>query len=190
MLGVLKRLKDYWDWAGLIWQLAGLFGLTGIIVTLVSTIWAAVRGLPAPFIMMGAFCTFVATVVFALVPLAYQAFIRQPKPLIADSNSASINYEAWRNRADISLGDAACLFADLAPTAENRARADVSQYLGALIDAARSGEMEFVFANPDSARIYSMADNERRYVGEHTRVTIPALKEFAKKRGYTPVFLR
>ena len=46
----IKQLKELWDWLGLAWQIAGAFGLTGIAVAAVSGIWAAVQGIPKPFI--------------------------------------------------------------------------------------------------------------------------------------------
>jgi hypothetical protein len=66
----------------------------------------------------------------------------------------------------------------------------VREYLGALIDAAKSGEMEFVYRDPQATRVSSMADREREYVDDSTKVTREALKAFARKRLYTPRFLQ
>jgi len=90
----------------------------------------------------------------------------------------------------IYIGDAACLFADLVPSAQNKTRANVREYTGSLIDAVRSGEMKFIFRDPSSARSSGAADYERRMTDDTTRVTLDALKAFARKRFYTPKFLQ
>jgi hypothetical protein len=186
---VIKRAKEVWDWFGLIWQIAGALSLTGIVVAVASTAWAMVRGLPGPFILMGAFCTFVAALWLALAPLALRAFARASVSPVA-KDSLRPNYAAWRNRAYIHLGDAACLFADQTPTAHIRSDPKVREYLGSLIDAARNGEMAFPFRSAEEVRTTAALQVERSYVDANTQVTLDALKAFARKRLYSPPFLR
>lgn len=186
----LKRGKELWDWLGIAWQLAGFFGLAGLIVSIGGTVWATIIGLPPPFILMAGFCTLVATVWIGLAPIAYESFT---KPAIGPAEKAATqkpNYSAWRNRQTVRICEAACLFADLVPSSKNEGRADVLEYLGALIDAATSRDMEFVFRYPEAARSYSKHDLELQYVDMNTRVTLDALRKFAQKRGYNPPFLR
>ena len=141
---LIKRLKEVWDWLGLAWLLAGFFGLTGIAISIAGTASAMIFGLPPPFILMAGFCTLAATVCIALAPIAYQSLTR---PSSAEKSvEHKPNYSAWRNRQHLTLSEAACLFADVVPTAKNAARPDVLEYFGALLDAARSGDMKFVFA--------------------------------------------
>jgi hypothetical protein len=185
----IKRLKELWDWIGLAWQLASVLGLKGFAVFVGGTVWAMMLRLPAPFILMAGFCTLVAAVWFAIAPLAVTA-LTQPKSSATRTKASPPNYSLWRNRSQIRLGDAACLFAELVPTSQNKIQPNVREFLSALVDAAKSGEMEFVFRDPESARSSAKGERERQYVDDDTKGTRQALRAFARKRLYTPQFLQ
>jgi hypothetical protein len=74
----LKRLKELWDWLGFAWQFAGFLGLTGIAVSIGGTVWAMILGLPAPFILMAGFCTFVAAIWIGLAPWSIRLSLGHP----------------------------------------------------------------------------------------------------------------
>jgi hypothetical protein len=125
-----------------------------------------------------------------LGPLVYQAFSGATPTPIQKNAEKKPNYSAWRNRQHVPLGDAACLFADLVPTVQNRIRPDVLEYFYALLDAAKSGDIKFVFRNPEAATSNSKYEIELQYLDSHTLITLQELKKFAEKCGYNPPFLR
>jgi hypothetical protein len=184
---LIHKAKEFWGWYSFIVGVITLL-VAGVGVAVGGAVWLVRSGIPLPLAGMVAYCTIVAAIWSALAPFVFRAFVQ--KNSIALTNDPTPNYALWRNRQSIYLGEAACLFADLIPSAQNKTRANVREYLGSLVDAARSGEMKFIFLDPDSARSNTKADYERQIADDNTRVTLDALRGFARKRLYTPKFLR
>jgi len=164
-------------------------GLSGFALSIGGTIWAMILNVPTPIAVMAGYCTLVGAVYLALAPLAYRALVNQSTTPKGPETIAP-NYAIWRHRETIYLGDAACLFAELVPDANNKQKPQVREFLGALIDAARNDEIDFIYRSKGSVRTQSIMDHEKAMVDSTTQVERNELKAFAKKRDYDPMFLR
>lgn len=186
----VRKIKELYSWYSFAVGVSALF-LSGAGLAVGGAVWLIKNGIPGPLALMAGYCTLVGAVYLAIAPVVYrtlkQGTLRTNQAVETESPP---NYQIWRNRTHISLGDAACLFAELVPTIANRMRPDVREYLSALIDAARNGQLKFVFRNSESERSYLQADYERSIVDDSTRTTRHELKKFAEKRNHVPKFLQ
>lgn len=160
-----------------------------IIVAALHLGWSEMITTAAGYLWIAIPSVFTAFILFIWGIIETQAKLYADIAAKLGTTDGTPNYAVWRNRNHIYLGDAACLFADLVPNSRNKARADVNEYLGALVDAAKHGEMEFVFRDSAAAISRAILDREKQYVDNTTKVTRAALKKFAEKRGYNPPFL-
>jgi hypothetical protein len=187
IVGWAKLAKEWWDWLGLAWQLAGLLGIGGFVVAAISGIWAWMQGLPGPFVLTGVFCVLVISAQLVLSWLIYQA-VTKPKPVAATPERAveeAIDYKPVRLQHEYSLLEASRLWVGLWPSAPVSPKSDAWQ--NALKSAIQQGQLNIQPRNPSNP--YAQED-ERRSPNLATVVTRKELKRYAVSIGEAPEFLR
>jgi hypothetical protein len=180
----VKKLKELWDWLGLVWQLVGLLGFAGFAVSIGGTVWAMLLGLPPPFILMAAFCTLVAAVYLAMAPMAYLALSRAEPIRKPTKTPAPINYSAIRLQHQYPLAAASKLWVGIHPS--TIPTADSQTWFETLQSAIQRGTLKFVPRNPGGRTI----TYEQQNPDLNTLVTREELKKFASSIGADPEFLR
>jgi hypothetical protein len=181
IIGRIKQLKEFWDWLELAWRVACALGFAGFVVSVGSTIWALVRGLPGPFISMGAFCTLVAAIYFAMAPLIYRALKQQeastPRP------TPELDYKPIRLQHQYSLGQVSRLWVG-SSTGNSYATVESKIWYATLVSAIQQGKLKFEPGNRDRAKY------ERQNPDANTVLSRVALKDYAQSIGENPPFLR
>jgi hypothetical protein len=181
ILHLLKRLKEFWDWLGLFWQIASLLGVAGFAISIGGTVWAMLLGLPAPFIRMGAFCTLVGAVYLTMSPLAYQALKQVPPKKHHDDQTP--NLAAVRLQHRYTLGPASRLWVNLDPNAN--ATYSSSAWYETFKSAIQQGKLRFEPQHDDLG-----GDRyEKENPGWDTVVTRKEFKRYATSIGQDPPFL-
>jgi hypothetical protein len=185
---LITRLKSLVDWAGTAFTLIGWFGgtawITGIGIAVGVAIWAVVRGVPVPIAIMAGYCTLAGGVVLAMAPVAYRAFSRiaaAPVPHDAETRQKP-NADVWRRLPKFTLGEAACLLADVVPSGkipDNEAYA----WFQTLCAEIQSKQIVFI---PSSLEI--VAGGGIPPV-ESVEISREELQRFAERQNIRPRFL-
>jgi hypothetical protein len=67
---LIAIVKSLVDWAGTVWTVIGLLGLTAAITGIGGAIGAAIIGVPTPIAIMAGYCTVVGGVYLTVLPAA------------------------------------------------------------------------------------------------------------------------
>jgi hypothetical protein len=186
-MAFLHRIRTAIDGAGTIITVIGWLGISAWVVGLASTVggvgWAMISGIPGPFVLMAAFCTFTGAVYLALVPMVYRALLR----VQASPARTRPDPEIWRHLSTLQLYEAACLLADIDPdfqTADNPG--DANGWCRALGEAIKAEEISRI-PSPRDNRDHLLPDGYHPH--RETVITRDALKKFAAKRQVRRAFL-
>ncbi len=186
MWRILGRIKAVIDWAGTIATVLGWLGLTalasGLLVSVGGAVWAGVRGISPPIIVMAGFCAFVAAIYFAMAPAAYRFISSAPNARAIRPDPPEPNYSVWTHVEIITLEKAARLWSEYDPNymPYGHAAAKVNMWKTVLSDAVRRGEL----------RVASSDETDQKYPNDDTETTRSALRAFAQRKGFAPRFLR
>lgn len=185
VFGLIRRAKELYSWYSFAIGIGALF-LTGFGIATGGAVWLIRSGIPIPLAIMAGYCTLVGAVYLAMAPLAYRALAPRQKHQAAPSKDMGRrpNYEAWKHVDVLSLDVVSHLWADVDPNASDTY--DTAAWLHALESAVKKGELELV---PQTFGRHA-AEEERMKPDGDTVVTRDALKRFAKKYNYDPLFLR
>lgn len=158
-----------------IWQSLGWPGrasiTSGLLVSIGGAVWAVIAGTAIPVAIMLGYCTFVSVIYLMMAPAAFRALAKgrlsdqAPPP-----QAPRVNYEAWSHVDRYTLNQAAHLWCDIDPNSTDTPDSDA--WISAFAAALRKGELKYDTSS------------------ETLAVTRVALKDFAKRHGYDPRFLR
>jgi hypothetical protein len=160
-----------------------VLGLTGVASAIGGSVWAVIIGVPIPIALMAGYCTLVGAVYLAMAPLAYRALANSPANSSAPRSKIPPDYRLWRLKQMLTLSQAAHLWNDREPTIVVNTP-DVVGIFELLKEAVQSHAMPIVLSPGSNLQI------DTAYPDKSTRVTREHLKQFAKKHGYDPTFLR
>jgi hypothetical protein len=129
---------------------------------------------------MAAFCVLMAALYLTQFP-AIASATKQVKP------EGRPDSEIWRHVSRFTLGQAACLLADITPEGEERVPwGDADGWYQALKLAIEGGEIKHEKTEYDLRHTFNGV--YRPFEG--TRISRESLKRFAEKRAVRPAFLR
>lgn len=129
----------------------------------------------------------------------YRDLAKQPsKPAVAAAPETNYladpkpDYEMWRHRENLTLLEAAQLWAGVRPSVAWGTRGRVNDTFAMLCGAIQKGDLKFIpkepVYNPSAAD--TVRQMEQKSPTTDTKVTRDGLKAFANKYGYDPEFLR
>lgn len=188
MLDWFRKIKAAWSWARFAWQLVIFFGLSGLLASVVGSIWAVILGVPLPIALMVGYCTLVGAVYLAMAPLAYRALAQSPantRSVKSPKRPEPPNYPAVRLMHQYSLQAAGKLWADVDQNAQSTY--DSESWFQVLKGAIQRGELLFESAAP---RNRDVVVREQANPGYSTIVTRKNLQKFAVSINQDPTFLR
>lgn len=190
----LKRFRDWFNWGWLAYRIIWVLVVTGVLGSVGGSVWAVLIGVPLPIVLMAGYCTLVAAVFLAMVPLAYQVLLQAsapPKASIAAPAQKQPrppeppNYAAWRLVPDYTLHDAAHLWCDIDPN--DTSTYDTSAWFKVLKAKVQDRTLKINTSWPNDRRLQ---DAEIRDADARVRITRGSLHAFAKANGFDPRFLR
>jgi hypothetical protein len=149
-----------------------------------GAIWAVIAGVPLPIAIMVGYCTFVGAVFLTMAPMAYRALANAPGQRVIQKSAP--NYQEWRQVETLTLVQAACLWCGYDPHSKS-ATSEISTRLTVLVDAVRHKQLKLVPTG--GADEYILRERVTSPEGWHS-TTRTMLKDFAKRRGDDPLFLR
>jgi hypothetical protein len=171
---IVRTAKDAVEWSAAIWHVLGWLGfasiLSGLALSIGGAVWAVIKGVPMSLAIMAGYCTFVGAVYLMMAPAVYRLLAKAPVSAPAKKPEPP-NYEAWRHVDKFLLKTAAHLWCDVDPLANDTY--DTFAWAKAFESAASRGELKATGSGMPNLTI-----------------TREALKEFAKRHGYDPQFLR
>jgi hypothetical protein len=148
MWRLLKKAKDLFSWFSFVWHIVGWLGLAAIVsgtaVTVVGVVGAVIKGLPWPFVLMAAYCTFVGMAYLAALPVFVKALGQQNigtlgkiKPKIAP------HYEAWKHVDQFTVREAAFLWTEREPNSGG-SYTDVDAWVEAFCSSISNRKIDFI----------------------------------------------
>jgi hypothetical protein len=140
--------------------------------------------LHVPIAIMAAYCTVVGAVYLGMAPMAYRAFAtRSGDQPSRKAGPPTPDYMAWLHVEHLTLEQAARLWCDFDPNYMplGPAAARVTTWRTVLKDAVKRWELHLA---PDSD------ETDRKYPSDDTWTTRTALRDYARKKGFDPQFLR
>jgi hypothetical protein len=177
----LRKIKATWSWGRFAWQVAGAFGLTGLIGSVAGAIWAVILGVPLPIALMVAYCTLVGAVYLTMAPLAFRVLALSGANKV-ERKSLKPNYAAVRLMHEYALSEASRLWCDI--DQHEKATHESESWYQALRAAVQRGELPF------KPKITSQAFMEKKNPEWSTVVTRQGLKDYSAKINHDPIFLR
>jgi len=123
---------------------------------------------------MAGYCTLTGAVYLTMAPLAWRVLRTVTLGVKSPQKKDRIpNYEAWKHVEQLTLQEASHLWCDVDPALQDTL--DSSAWMRALFFAWKKGELNVTYRDGGSVPPTTTRD---------------ALKDFAKKHGYNPRFLR
>jgi hypothetical protein len=179
-------LQDVFIGLSRIQSTIGLSGIvvlsSGILVTLICTVWAIVAGVPHALAIMAGYCTLVGSVCLCAALLIIQNLSGKKNQT---STKPQPNYTAWSLVTKLRVSDASRLWCEIEPGCP--ASQECIAWAQAILDAIRRGELPVC----ERAGINRpRAEQERANPGWHTEIEREALKVWAQSHGHAPTFLR
>jgi hypothetical protein len=198
---LVKKAKELWSWINFIGHIVGWLGLgaifSGIGFTGAGIVGAVMKGLPWPLVLMDSYCTLVGTAYLAALPI----LVRALKNIDNSTSSGAIRtkqepvrpyYEAWKHVEKFTVRQAAYLWVEMEPRAEERST-EVDAWIGAFCEAVRTGKIEFIYRgsefNEGSYIDRAEKSSRKERPSQYAEVSRSELIRFARSNDCHPKFL-
>jgi hypothetical protein len=169
---IARWAREAVAWGVAIWHVLGWLGLaslvSGLAISIGGAVWAVIIGIPIPIAAMAAYCTFVGAIYLTFVPAVFRTLGNVQTRSTYQTEPP--DYEAWKHIDSYTLNQAAHLWCDIDPDANDTY--DTSAWIKVFAAKLRKGEL----ARDKSATMLM--------------ITRESLKAFAKKNNYSKRFLK